>query len=143
MNDDIEKYIRIAGHEVNVWRVAFYALMVVYGLVVVLTFREYGITSDEPTHERFGKIALQWYLGEVDEGIYTKAHGQKQKPMVESDNAEPVAFYGATKAASTLFCQQFARSNRLPAVVLRIVPIYGYWEGRERLISATILNIHR
>ena len=75
MNDDIEKYIRIAGHEVNVWRVAFYALMVVYGLVVVLTFREYGITSDEPTHERFGKIALQWYLGEVDEGIYTKAHG--------------------------------------------------------------------
>jgi hypothetical protein len=48
MNDDIEKYIRIAGLEVNVWRVAFYALMVVYGLVVVLTFREYGITSDEP-----------------------------------------------------------------------------------------------
>lgn len=70
-----ERTVVIAGREVNVWRGAFCVLMGVYGLVVLLTFRDYGITSDEPTHEGFGKVALSWYLGELEERPYTKAHG--------------------------------------------------------------------
>lgn len=65
-------------------------------------------------------------------------YGAKSGPMKESDCLEPVTFYGAAKAASTLLCQQFARLNRRPVVILRAFSIYGYWESPARLIPTSI-----
>jgi len=50
-----------------------------------------------------------------------------------------MAFYGATKAAATLLCLQFARADRRPIVVLRPFSVYGYWELPTRLIPTAIM----
>jgi nucleoside-diphosphate-sugar epimerase len=49
-----------------------------------------------------------------------------------------VTFFGVTKAAATLLCQQFARRSQLPLIILRSFPIYGYWDSPKRLISKAI-----
>jgi len=72
------------------------------------------------------------YLGSSTE------YGTKSEPMRESDLLEPVTFFGATKAAATLLCRQFATANNRPVVILRSFVIYGYWESPPRLISTTI-----
>lgn len=65
-------------------------------------------------------------------------YGTKSGPMRESDCLEPLTFYGAAKAAATLLCQQYARANRRPVVVLRAFSVYGYWESPSRLIPTAI-----
>lgn len=70
-------------------------------------------------------------------------YGPKNTRMSESDLLEPVTFFGATKAAATLICQQFARAHRRPVVVLRPFSVYGYWEAPTRLVPTAILAILR
>jgi nucleoside-diphosphate-sugar epimerase len=66
-------------------------------------------------------------------------YGVRKRPLKESDRLEPVTFFGATKAAAALLCQQFARANRLPIVVLRLFSVYGYWEAPTRLVPTGIM----
>ncbi len=65
-------------------------------------------------------------------------YGRKEGPIFESDSLEPVTARGATKAAATLICQQFARQERRPVVILRPFSVYGYREGSTRLVPTAI-----
>lgn len=73
------------------------------------------------------------YLGSSTE------YGSKIEPMRESDLLEPVTFFGASKAAATLICQQIARADNRPVVILRSFSIYGYWDSPTRLIPTAIM----
>lgn len=70
-------------------------------------------------------------------------YGTRQRALRESDRLEPIAFYGATRSAATLLCQQYARAQNRSITVLRIFTVYGYWESLERLIPKTILACFR
>lgn len=65
-------------------------------------------------------------------------YGIRDEPMSETDPADPATFYGATKAAATLFCRQYARTHGKPIVVLRLFSVYGPWEASHRLVPTAI-----
>jgi nucleoside-diphosphate-sugar epimerase len=66
-------------------------------------------------------------------------YGPRKAPLRESDCPNPVTPYGASKAASTIACQQFARAHRRPIVILRPFSVYGPWEAPSRLIPTATL----
>ncbi|MDP6040119.1 MAG: tetratricopeptide repeat protein [Candidatus Latescibacteria bacterium] len=50
----------------------FAALLCVYGLVIVMTFWDYGITVDEEQHVLYGRSVVDWYLsGFKDRWMFT------------------------------------------------------------------------
>jgi len=59
------------------------------------------------------------------------------RPLRESDPLAPRSYYGATKAAATLLCREYARLGAA-VVVLRPVVVYGPWESPHRLVPAAI-----
>ena len=61
-------------------------------------------------------------------------YGRANTAFREESLIQPTTFYGASKAAATLFTQQFARSNQTPFFVLRMFYVYGYMEPDQRLI---------
>ncbi|MBI5419763.1 MAG: NAD-dependent epimerase/dehydratase family protein [Deltaproteobacteria bacterium] len=65
-------------------------------------------------------------------------YGPKNRPIKECDGTAPVTYYGATKAAASILCRQFARASRLPVVILRPFSVYGYWEAPARLIPTAV-----
>lgn len=65
-------------------------------------------------------------------------YGRKQAPMSEHDVLEPISFYGAVKAASTLLVSQFAHAHQKPIVIMRPFSVYGYWEASHRLIPTAL-----
>ena len=67
-------------------------------------------------------------------------YGTKNKAMKECDAPEPNTFYGATKAAATMLCQNFARQHKKPIITLRHFSAYGYYEEPFRLIPNVIIN---
>ena len=54
-------HITLLGREIGIWQGLFYLHILIYGLVILLTFTEYGITSDESAHVEYGEAILQWY----------------------------------------------------------------------------------
>jgi len=62
--------------------------------------------------------------------------GYVSRPSTESDMANPADFYGATKAASTLLCQGYARSFYLDIVIVRLYSPFGPDEKPHRLFPA-------
>ncbi|HYC04374.1 MAG TPA: hypothetical protein VED40_13850 [Azospirillaceae bacterium] len=46
----------------SIWDRLYLAVMAVAALAVLLVFRDYGITWDEPLHVEYGRRALDWYL---------------------------------------------------------------------------------
>jgi len=64
----------------------------------------------------------------------TSEYGRKEHPMKETDVLEPNNLYGVTKAAGTLYCEQFGKKNDLPIVTMRLFSIFGYRESYNRLI---------
>lgn len=68
-------------------------------------------------------------------------YGFKNKPMKETDLLEPTSFYAATKAASTLFCQTWAKVLKKPVVTLRPFSVYGPWEEKGRFIPTIMINL--
>jgi tetratricopeptide (TPR) repeat protein len=40
---------------------AIVIVLIVYGSIILLTFREYGITNDEPIHIEYGEALVDWY----------------------------------------------------------------------------------
>lgn len=66
-------------------------------------------------------------------------YGIKSSPMNENDILEPINNYGISKAAGTLYCQNVAKKEELPLVILRLFSPYGFFEGPKRLIPSVIL----
>ena len=65
-------------------------------------------------------------------------YGIKNGPMKETDLPEPENLYGVTKAAATMYCRHISKKYNLPIATLRLFSVYGYFEGKERLIPAII-----
>lgn len=67
-------------------------------------------------------------------------YGMKNSPMKESDLLEPVTGYGVSKASATLYCQTYARAEKIPVITLRLFSPYGRYEQKSRLIPSVILS---
>lgn len=55
-------------------------------------------------------------------------YGPHEIPLSETMRLAPTVLRGATKAAASLICQQYAFEYQLPLVILRIFSAYGPWE---------------
>jgi nucleoside-diphosphate-sugar epimerase len=66
-------------------------------------------------------------------------YGNRNEPCREDDPIDPVSFRGMVKAASTLFCRQFAQEHHFPVIILRLFSVYGFWEPPERLIPSACM----
>lgn len=67
-------------------------------------------------------------------------YGNNFSPIKEIDILNPTSDYGIIKAASTLWCQKEAITNKLPIIILRLSTAYGYYDDPKRLISSVILS---
>lgn len=67
-------------------------------------------------------------------------YGIKEKPMKETDIANPINDYGISKLTATLIFQKEAKINNLPIINFRIFSAYGPYEHDSRLIPYIILN---
>ncbi|MCZ6636210.1 MAG: tetratricopeptide repeat protein [bacterium] len=47
--------------KVEIWKCVFYGLIAVLGAVILLTFTQYGVTSDEALHVSYGEDIVTWY----------------------------------------------------------------------------------
>jgi UDP-glucose 4-epimerase len=65
-------------------------------------------------------------------------YGARPHPTRETDAPEPNSDYAATKAATTLFCRQWARRTARPAPTLRLYSVYGPFEEPMRLLPRLI-----
>lgn len=65
-------------------------------------------------------------------------YGFKDKPMHETDLAQPVNFYGVSKVFSTLLCSYAWLVEKVPTVTLRLFSVYGYFEEQHRLVPYII-----
>ncbi len=65
-------------------------------------------------------------------------YGPSDRPTRETDCPAPTSFFGATKAAATLLCQQAALAGNQPIAMLRLYSVYGPWEAPGRLIPTVI-----
>ncbi|MEX2013065.1 MAG: NAD-dependent epimerase/dehydratase family protein, partial [Candidatus Levyibacteriota bacterium] len=68
-------------------------------------------------------------------------YGFKKKAMRERDLLEPISFYAATKAGTTLLAQAFAYYYKKPVVTLRPFSVYGPLEEEKRFIPTIIKSI--
>jgi len=65
-------------------------------------------------------------------------YGARSEPQREDQRLSPHTFRGAVKAASALLCEQAARGDGLPVVLLRPFSIYGRFEQAERFIPTLV-----
>jgi nucleoside-diphosphate-sugar epimerase len=65
-------------------------------------------------------------------------YGDNAAPFREDQIPKPVSPYSASKAAITLYCQMFHKTQGLPIVVLRPFLAYGPCEDPSRFISTAI-----
>lgn len=73
--------------------------------------------------------------------VYTGSsleYGPRKSAHKETDRPRPTLFYGVTKAACMLLCQQYAQAAHLPIVMLRPFSVYGPWEDPGHLIPTAI-----
>ena len=71
-------------------------------------------------------------------GSSSLEYGSRAQALKESDFPDPTSFFGATKAAATVLCRQYARANQRPISILRFFSVYGPWEPAKRLIPTAI-----
>jgi dolichol-phosphate mannosyltransferase len=67
-------------------------------------------------------------------------YGPKDHPPIESERAEPVTRYAATKLCATEYCSFFARAVRLPVTTLRLYSVFGPFEDPARLMPNLIVR---
>jgi len=67
-------------------------------------------------------------------------YGTKNHPMREDEIIEPNGYYAVGKAAQTLYCQQFAREEKIPVITLRLFSVFGPYEEPTRFIPTLISN---
>jgi nucleoside-diphosphate-sugar epimerase len=65
-------------------------------------------------------------------------YGAKAEPMRETDLLEPNTPYGVAKSAQTMFVQHCAKEKKFPAVMLRLLSVYGPYEEQGRLIPSLL-----
>ena len=65
-------------------------------------------------------------------------YGQSTAPLHEAAATAPLTFYGATKAAATLLCQQAVRATGREIVILRPFHLFGPWEHPGHLVPTAI-----
>lgn len=68
-------------------------------------------------------------------------YGDTSYPMSEKELLKPRTMYEATKGASTLLCQGFAREYNKPIAVVRPFSVYGAYEPDNRLIPTLFRNL--
>ncbi len=61
-------------------------------------------------------------------------YGFKKAPMKEADILEPASYYAVAKAAQTLLCSFYAKSEKRSVVTFRLFSVYGPYEEPTRLI---------
>jgi nucleoside-diphosphate-sugar epimerase len=67
-------------------------------------------------------------------------YGNTSHPMSERELLKPRTMYEATKGASTLICQGFAKEYNKPIAVVRPFSVYGIHEPKNRLIPTLFKN---
>ena len=67
-------------------------------------------------------------------------YGNTSYPISEKELLKPRTMYEATKGASTLLCQGFAREYNKPIAVVRPFSVYGAYEPDNRLIPTLFRN---
>lgn len=66
-----ETPIQIGSRTYTFSQLAFGCLLVLHVILILFTFREYGITSDETHHIRYGKQIISWYIsGFADQALF-------------------------------------------------------------------------
>lgn len=85
--------------------------------------------------EESRKVGCEYF---INTGSSTE-YGQITRRVKEIDTLNPSTFYGASKAASTLLVQEYAKSYSLPVVTLRLFSPYGYYD-KNRFIPSVILH---
>ncbi len=70
-------------------------------------------------------------------------YGTKNHPMREDELIEPNSYYAVGKASQTLYCQQFAREEKLPIVTLRLFSVYGPYEEPTRFIPTLLSKVQK
>jgi len=63
--------IQIGSRTYTFSQLAFGCLILLQTILILFTFREYGITSDETHHVKYGKQIVDWYIsGFADQGLF-------------------------------------------------------------------------
>jgi len=93
-----------------------------------------------------GTLNLLTASKDIDYDIFintgsSSEYGIKNTPMKETDLLEPISFYAATKASTTVLCQVFAKEYQKPIVTLRPFSVYGPFEEKERFIPTIIKSV--
>ncbi|MSU73624.1 NAD-dependent epimerase/dehydratase family protein [Candidatus Kaiserbacteria bacterium] len=82
--------------------------------------------------------AKEYGVGMVINTGSSSEYGTKDHPMREDELIEPNSYYAVGKAAQTLYCQQFAREEKIPVITLRLFSVYGPYEEPTRFIPTLI-----
>ena len=65
-------------------------------------------------------------------------YGAKKEPMREDQILEPNSYYAIGKAAQTHLVSHFSKTEKIPAVTLRLFSVYGPYEEEKRFIPTLI-----
>jgi len=69
--NDFNTQIKIRQRTYSIFEIAFACLILLYTVLILFTFRDYGITSDETHHVRYGEQIVQWYMsGFEDQALF-------------------------------------------------------------------------
>ncbi|WP_298846582.1 NAD-dependent epimerase/dehydratase family protein [Clostridium sp.] len=85
--------------------------------------------------KEFTKKSLEMFINTSTSSEY----GEKFEPMREDMSVLPNNMYGASKAAGTILCSSYAKTNNIPLVTLRLFSPYGYYDAKTRLIPTVIM----
>ncbi|MCB2343236.1 NAD-dependent epimerase/dehydratase family protein [Clostridium estertheticum] len=87
----------------------------------------------------FSKKGIEMFVNTSSSSEY----GEKFEPMSEEMRVTPNNIYGASKAAGTILCSTYAKTNKVPLVTLRLFSPYGYYDAKTRLIPTVITSCLR
>ncbi len=68
-------------------------------------------------------------------------YGKKDFAMKESDIADPLTFYGASKLGATHLAKAFAKQYNKPIIIVRPFSVYGEGEASFRFIPTAIRSL--
>ncbi|MGA1195306.1 MAG: tetratricopeptide repeat protein [Candidatus Latescibacterota bacterium] len=68
---DFKTQVKVGQRTYSIFEIAFACLILFYALLILYTFRDYGITSDETHHVKYGEQIVRWYVsGFKDEALF-------------------------------------------------------------------------
>lgn len=119
---------------------------VIFHLATYSEYRNQNKIKSMTDANIMGTINLLLASRDIDYKIFVNTgssseYGFKSKPIKENDVLEPISFYAATKASSTLLCKVFAKTYKKPIVTFRLFSVYGPYEEKTRLVPTLIRSI--